>query len=118
MITASIVLYNTNKIQLKRVIESYSPSHNRRLFLIDNGQNCNQYKSLLDGEYISYICNSKNVGYGSGHNIGIKASILMKSDYHIILNPDLYFNPHIIDELVEYADKHKDVVYILPRVTS
>ena len=33
-----------------------------------------------------------------------------------MLNPDLEFEPKIIDSLIEYADSHKDVVYILPKV--
>ena len=116
MITASVVLYNTNKDQLKTLINSYNPSMNRKLFIIDNGKKENNYKELLKNEYISYIHNDKNSGYGAGHNVGIKAAILHKSNYHIVLNPDLKFEPEVIDKLVDYADAHSDVVYILPKV--
>ncbi|MBO5621535.1 MAG: glycosyltransferase family 2 protein [Butyrivibrio sp.] len=117
MITASIVLYNTTADQLATVVKSYEPSENRRLFLIDNNKEKNElYAKVASNAYISYIHNEKNFGYGSAHNIGIKSAILTKSDYHIVLNPDLEFKPEIIDSLVEYADKHKDVVYMLPKV--
>ena len=117
MITAAIVLYNTTEEQLNTVISSYEPSENRRLFLIDNNKSKNEiYIKAASNEYISYIHNEKNFGYGSAHNIGIKSAILAKSDYHIVLNPDLEFEPKIIDSLIEYADTHRDVVYILPKV--
>ncbi len=117
MVTASIVLYNTDIDQLKAVIDSYSPSAERRLYLINNSTEKNkQYEAIASGEYISYIHNEKNCGYGGAHNIGIKSAVLAKSDYHIVLNPDLEFDSEIIDELVAYADANKDVVYMLPKV--
>lgn len=114
MITASIVLYHTKKEQLQKVIESYAPSEKRKLFLVDNtenGQCC-----FNENEFVTYISNGKNLGYGAAHNIAIKKAIEEKSEYHIVLNPDLYFESKIIDELIEYANKNKDVVYMLPKV--
>ena len=117
MITASIVLYNTTNEQLNTVINSYKPSVNRRLFLIDNSKDINEsYVKIATNDNISYIHNEKNIGYGSAHNIGIKSAILAKSDYHIVLNPDLEFEPQVIDKLIEYANENPDVVYILPKV--
>lgn len=117
MITASIVLYNTTAEQLNTVISSFKPSVDRRLFLIDNNKEKNEvYVNAAMDDNISYIHNEKNFGYGSAHNIGIKSAILAKSDYHIVLNPDLQFEPQVIDKLVEYADENPDVVYMLPKV--
>ena len=117
MVTASIVLYNTTDEQLNTVISSFKPSVDRRLFLIDNSKEKKElYAQIASDDYISYIHNEKNLGYGSAHNIGIKSAILMKSDYHIVLNPDLKFDPQVIDELAKYADENPDVVYMLPKV--
>lgn len=120
MITASIVLYNTSIQQLKRVINSYAPGHDRLLFLIDNSpekMTKNDKADIgIDSKMIFYTHNSSNIGYGSAHNKGIKRAEKLGSDYHIVLNPDLYFEPEILDELVEYANNHADVVYILPKV--
>lgn len=117
MITASIVLYNTDIDLLKRVIDSYSPGTRRRLYLIDNSSN--KCTSIYDdNEYIDYIYVGKNIGYGSGHNIGIKKAIKEKSKYHVVLNPDLVFESRVIDELEKYADSNEDVVYMLPSICS
>lgn len=119
MITASIVLYNTDIKLLKRVIDSYSPGTERRLYLIDNSSN--KCTSIYDDneyiDYIDYIYVGKNIGYGSGHNIGIQKAIKEKSKYHVVLNPDLVFESSVIDELEKYADLNEDVVYMLPKVT-
>lgn len=119
MITASIVLYNTDIKLLKRVIDSYSPGTERRLYLIDNS--INKCTSIYDNneyiDYIDYIYVGENIGYGSGHNIGIQKAIKEKSKYHIVLNPDLVFESSVIDELEKYADSNEDVVYMLPKVT-
>ena len=38
MITASIVLYNTDVSQLRNAINSYAPSAERILYLVDNSE--------------------------------------------------------------------------------
>lgn len=114
MITASIVLYNTQKQYIQKVIDSFKPNNDRRLFIIDNSE----YKSdaYYSVDFVDYIFNGNNIGYGAAHNIGIKKAIDMESEYHIVLNPDIEFNSEIIDTLIMYANKNEDVVYILPKV--
>lgn len=114
MITASIVLYNTSAELIKRVIESYQPSIERRLFLIDNSPKKFGASKII--KYVEYIYVGKNIGYGAAHNIGIKKAIELKAKYHIVLNPDIMFESNIIDELILYADQHEEIVYMLPRV--
>lgn len=114
MITGSIVLYNSAQDIVERVIHSFGVNEEKRLIIIDNSEKgTNTY---LHREYIEYIYNHKNLGYGSGHNIGIKKAIEYNSEYHIVLNPDLFFESYIIDELKMYADSDKTVVCILPKV--
>lgn len=114
MITASIVLYNTRSEIVDRVIESYQPSSARFLYIIDNSEE--KTEEYLHLGNVEYIYNERNLGYGSAHNIGIENAIELGSDYHIVLNPDISFEPEIIDELISYANGHRDVVYMLPKV--
>lgn len=119
MITASVVLFNTPKSDIQKLVESYSPSCDRRLIVIDNASdNSDELMPLLSGEFTEYIRNDRNLGYGGGHNIGLQRAKELGAVYHAVLNPDLSFAPETIDELAGYADEHPEVVYILPKVVN
>ncbi|WP_252723445.1 hypothetical protein [Treponema pedis] len=90
MITASIVLYNTDIMQLRDIINSYAPNSDRLLYLIDNSvKNIAIAELGVDVTYVRYIFNNKNVGYGAGHNIAIREAIKLNSTYHLVMNSDL-----------------------------
>ena len=114
MISASIVLYNTDKDLLESVLKSYHPSQERLLLIIDNSPTPTDY--FVNMEYVTYIFNGENIGFGAAHNIAIHKAIDLKSEYHIVLNPDIEFDTAIIAELKHYCDDHTDVSYVLPKV--
>lgn len=116
MITGSIVIFNSPKELIEKVIGSFNPGKRRKLFIIDNSEN--KTELYLNKTDIEYIYNGRNLGYGAGHNIGIRKAIEENADYHIILNPDISFVPDIIDELTDYANINEEVVYILPKVVN
>jgi GT2 family glycosyltransferase len=119
VINVSIVLYHNKQEQIKRIIRSLflCKNLNIKLYLIDNSRN-DTLKELvnIDNHRIEYIFNNKNLGYGKAHNIAIKKSIENGILYHLVLNPDVYFNDNILDELYIYMEKHKDVGNIIPLV--
>jgi len=117
MITASIVLYNTDVSQLRHTINSYAPSAERILYLIDNSEQEFDLKKLdTDVTHIKYIFNNKNLGYGAGHNIALYKALDKNSLYHVVLNPDIRFDSLILDELEAFMNHHSDTVYVLPKV--
>ena len=124
MITASIVLYNSPVDKLYDVINSFLPEDEniagRKLYLIDNSPAKMSEDSLMSvtgGRDIEYIFNDgKNLGYGGAHNIALRKSIECGAKYHVVLNPDVRFEPSVITELENYCDENQDVVYILPKV--
>jgi GT2 family glycosyltransferase len=115
LISASIVLYNSDINQLRIIIQSYTPDKNRLLYLIDNSSN-DRFR-FLEKEFVGirYIY-SKNVGYGSAHNIALHEALEVGSTFHLILNPDIRFDSAIIPFLLSYMKNHNDVAYILPKV--
>lgn len=116
MITGSIVIFNSSEELVENVIRSFNPCKERKLFIIDNSEE--KTELYLNKTDIEYIYNGENLGYGAGHNIGIRKAIEEDANYHIILNPDISFVPDIIDELADYADENEGVVYILPKVVN
>lgn len=116
MVTAAVVLYNTPQNMFLDLVHSYKPDRDRKLYIIDNSEEKTSYCENMDNDNITYLYSGKNIGYGAAHNIGIQRAILDNSKYHVILNPDIVFDSSIIDSLKNYADKHDDVVYMLPKV--
>lgn len=120
MITASIVIFNSNKEEINLLLKSV---HNsgcvNTLYVIDNApteENRSFFSECHISSTIEYI-QHQNTGYGSSHNIALHKAIEIGSDYHVVLNPDIYFESNVLKELVSYMDSNRDVGYILPKVT-
>jgi hypothetical protein len=116
-INASIVLYHNKKEQVLRAIRSVlNTDLNVRLYLVDNSSN-DVLKELaqLDSR-ITYIFNNANLGYGKAHNIAIRISIEDHVPYHLVLNPDVYFERGVLEELYAYMEHNKDIGNIMPQV--
>lgn len=116
-INASIVLYHNKKEQVLRAIRSVlNTDLNVRLYLVDNSSN-DVLKELaqLDSR-ITYIFNNANLGYGKAHNIAIRKSIEDHVPYHLVLNPDVYFERGVLEELYAYMEHNKDIGNIMPQV--
>jgi GT2 family glycosyltransferase len=119
LISASVVLYNPNMAELKNVIKSYSPTENRLLYLIDNSpQKTDVTSVLIDNKYIHYYFTGENKGYGAGHNIAIRMALKTNAKYHVVLNPDLEFEPSIIDKIAEFVDLDDDIAQVMPKVLN
>jgi hypothetical protein len=115
--TVSIVLYNNPMPMLTKVIQSVlSTSLDITLYLIDNSPT-DKLKTLASWDSrIKYIHNPSNPGFGSGHNIAIKKSIANGVKYHLVLNPDVYFECGVLEKIVEYMDVNLDVGLLMPKV--
>lgn len=116
-INVSIVLYHNNIDLLLKTIDSVLNSTlDTRLYLIDNSAN-DSLKKLKDIDpRISYVFNNANLGYGTAHNIAIRKSIEDKIPYHLVLNPDVYFDSRVLEQLFDYMQSNKDVGNIMPQV--
>ena len=116
-INASIVLYHNKKEQVKKAIKSFLDTKlNVKLYLIDNSSN-DELRLLEDiDNRIEYIFNNENLGYGKAHNIAMKRSIESKTPYHIVLNPDIYFDSDVLGKLYEYMEENRDIGNIMPQV--
>lgn len=84
------------------------------LYLVDNSPT-RELEVLAFNHRIIYIFNNKNIGFGAGHNV-----ILRKPDnlgkYHIILNPDIYFDKNSIDIMLNYMNSNSDIGLLMPKV--
>jgi GT2 family glycosyltransferase len=117
-VTGCIVMYNNDKNMLEKCITSFLNTEVKvTLDLIDNSPNTNlAYLQHLD-DRISYFSNPSNPGFGASHNISIARAIEYSSDYHLILNPDIYYNTDVLKELTSFMDNNNEVGHIMPKIT-
>lgn len=114
-LTISIVLYKTNPVMVNKTIDSvYRSSLNFKLYLIDNSPT-RVLDHLKRDERTEYIFNDKNVGFGKAHNIAMRKAIT-ESTYHLVLNPDIYFEAGVLEELFSYMEKNPDVAQVMPMI--
>ncbi len=116
-ITASIVVFkNTPKLVLAAVKSFLDSSPEGILFLIDNSPQNTIGKHFETEKRVNYIFNNKNLGFGAAHNIALVQSQEMGSVYHLVLNPDVYFDKKVIPELLNLMDTQSDVGLVMPKV--
>lgn len=116
IITCSIVLYNNERQLLTKAIQSVLNSTlNVKLFLIDNSPADNLKDISLDSRTF-YLHNPSNPGFGAAHNIAIKRAIESGSKYHLVLNPDVYFEKGTLERIVNFFDQNPDVGNLMPKV--
>jgi len=113
--TASIVLYKNSVELLEEAISSFLNTElNVKLFLIDNSPD-DSLRSLKTNDRIDYRFNNANIGFGAAHNL-VMNGIWDISDYHIVLNPDVYFDAGTLETLLEFMEANKNVGHTMPKV--
>ena len=119
MITASVVLYKTHLDEVNNVLNSFSPGKDRKLFFLDNSPQLDRALDFLKNlPYVEYIYNGANLGYGRANNDGINKAIEMGSNFHIVMNPDIRFDPAIIDDLAAFADNDPQIIAVMPKIVD
>lgn len=117
-LAVSIVVYHTDHETLARAIESVLNSSLRsRLCIVDNSETDAIGRWVEDRyEGIEYIFNDANLGYGKAHNIAIKQSLEEEIPYHLVMNPDVWFDTQVLEKLHSYMEEHEEVGNIMPKV--
>jgi len=116
-INVSIVLFKNDQDLVKKAIYSCVNSVLiNRIYLIDNSPtDILSCLASLDSR-IEYIFNNANLGFGKAHNIALKKAIEENIPYHLILNPDVYFEKGVLEELYKFMESNKNVGLVMPKV--
>lgn len=116
LVVACVVLYKNDEQILVNVIRSFlSTELNVKLFLIDNSPT-DVLRSLVIDSRIEYYHNPSNPGFGAAHNIAIKKAFDIGAKYHLVLNPDIYFDKGTIEKIVHYMDINLEIGNLMPKV--
>ena len=65
---------------------------------------------------VKVIRNEENLGFSGGQNVGIKYALDNGADYILILNNDTIVDKHLIEELLNAAEKDKDIGIAAPKI--
>jgi GT2 family glycosyltransferase len=111
-ISISIVVYNNSKTELTKFFKLLGKIKkiNFKIFVIDNGKD---FLFKIPNKINYVYTKGKNVGFASGHN---KIINKIRSDYHIICNTDLSFNPNIFNQIIKFMDNNKSCHLMGPKI--
>ena len=131
-ISASLVLYKPDLVTVERTLRALQVAgrHAKQYYqlqleltLVDNSDDAlvhgkvfdwlEGFRASLPDWTLHLVRSVGNLGYGRGNNVAI-ASIL--SDYHIVINPDLFVNVDALLEAVRFMEDQLGVGLLTPAV--
>jgi GT2 family glycosyltransferase len=113
-LSISIVAYK--KILDKSIQSALSSYLTDKLYVIDNSPTDGLKEFTVGNTRIEYIFNPSNIGFGAAHNLALKKSIENDVKYHLVLNPDIYFEKGVIEELYAFMENNTNVGLVMPKV--
>ncbi len=132
VVTASLVLFRPDLQVLERVLRALQDAgqlaklHYKltlALTLVDNSNDAATHSLVKDwmssARYLmrdwtlQLLRAPENIGYGQGNNLVISGA---QSDYHLVVNPDLFVHPDALLEALRFMTEHQDVGLLSPAV--
>lgn len=114
-LSISVVTYKSALAVLNKLFDSILSSDLRlKIFVIDNSPD-RKIEKICEKNGFVYIPNSKNIGYGTGHNTAIK-KIPQLSKYHLVINPDIYFEKGTLEKIFRFMEDNPAVGLAMPKV--
>lgn len=114
-VSASIVAYRNDPDELTGAVRSFlSAPIDGICTVVDNSPSADLRERVLETG-ARYIFTGENLGYGSGHNIALREN-LATSEYQLVLNPDVTFEPEVPAALCQFMSSHPEVGLVMPKV--
>lgn len=114
MLNVSIVLYKHSLLEIIPLVDILRKSPTvSAIYLIDNSPTPTPE---FDNLALTYIFSGKNLGYGTAHNIAIRKTIEQNIPYHLVINPDITFNPDILAAIEDFMNMNIEVAQLMPNV--
>lgn len=115
IIISIVTSQNTDDIVKRGINSTLNTNLITRIYIIDNSPT-DKIRGLCDNPKINYIFNNANIGYSRGHNIAIRKAMEQKSRYHLVLNPDIYFEKGTIEKLYDFMENNPDIGLVMPKI--
>ena len=107
-LTVVVVTFNTPRKVILDCLNSISKNVN--ILIVENSESFID-KNLVLAKFsnVNIVCTGENLGYGKGNNFGINH---VKTDYVLILNPDVICDEKFFTNIITVVDKAKDFTII------
>jgi GT2 family glycosyltransferase len=116
LFSISIVLYENDPEEIGLLIQDIINSTIRvKLYLLDNSASA-ALNYLGELEQVEYNFNGANLGYGKAHNLAIHKSISAGFPYHLVMNPDIRFQAHVLKDIYDFMEQHQEVGQLMPKI--
>lgn len=115
-ISACLVLYHSGEEALRAVDCLDASDVEIDVYLVDNtpeDDTAGQIRWKHPG--VNVLPQEKNLGFGRGNNAVLPE---LRSEYHLLVNPDVTFDADLVRRMVEYMDKTPGCVILTPRVLN
>ena len=90
----------------------HSPDNGRSTLEEDISAFLAKNNALIKFIYIQ----QENKGYAGGHNKAIQDAIRHGASYHLVVNPDVYFDKKVIPAIFNFMEENPDVGQLMPKV--
>jgi nucleoside-diphosphate-sugar epimerase/GT2 family glycosyltransferase len=133
-LSASLVLYKPDLATLERTLFALQEAgrvarQDRELLLeltlVDNSCDAALHEDLgrwlearraaMSDWTVKLLLSPGNIGYGRGNNLVIEA---VRSDYHLVVNPDLFVAPDALRETLRFLEEHPETGLLTPAVVG
>lgn len=115
IVTASIVLFNTPTETIGRLLDCLILSGAcNDIYIVDQSPIPIDLSSYYGAKNLHIILNG-NVGFGGGHNL-VFNMIAGTSDFHFLLNPDIYFDPSTLSIMLDRIEGDETVGLLIPKI--
>lgn len=114
-VSASVVVYKNDSRDVEAVVRSILSAPMRvKCTVVDNSPTPDLRQCVMESGAI-YLFAGHNLGFGGGHNLSLRSD-LESSEYHLVLNPDVYFSPEIPAVLYRFMTDYPSVGLVMPRI--
>ncbi|MBY0383708.1 glycosyltransferase family 2 protein [bacterium] len=115
-VIVSIVIYKPDLLLLQQTINSIANTQLKlKIVICDNSPTPLQPSALQSPHDIDYSFMNKNIGYGKGHNQNID-KYSAQANYFLILNPDIFFDGDLIEQLLARMEKDSSIGLCIPKI--
>jgi GT2 family glycosyltransferase len=114
-VIGSVVAYKTDLAELDRAVEQFlAVPLKTHLYIIDNSTT-----PIAEGRYkqpgVSYHFASANLGYGTAHNLAIRAA-LGHARCSLVMNTDIVYTPEVVLRLFHLMQEQQEVGLAAPQI--